>query len=277
MTPKIKAASLGLFAVLLWSAIPAFVKIGTSIETLPFLLVLRFAIASLFFVGLIPTILKLAPQVKLRWFLLLAICLGANFYFQGLAMVNLPVSWYLIIFCLNPLFALIFMGIKLTKKVWFGVGLSILGTMLFIKLDEVRSVYGFLPVLYIVIGMITWVVYTLLVKRFQKVYSNVQVTALTQFAALIACLVIWAVAGFPFFHLDGQKLTSALALGALTPLAYFGFTSCLRDLPRFGIVSQYLEPVFGVAIGYMFFQEILTPLQIIGSIMIVVGSVTVEN
>lgn len=276
MYSKLKLMGLGLFAVAIWAAIPAFVKIGSSADTLPFLLVLRFGIASIFFLGSLRTILTRVTKINLHLWLALIACLGANFYFQGLAMVDLPVSWYLIIFCLNPLFSLIFLGIRFNIKLIFGIVLSILGTLLFIDIEQIRFIYGIWPIIYITIGMFTWVIYTVLVKRFQLIYSNVEVTAVTQFCALLACLLIWIATGLNTFSLNSEAIIPVIALGVLTPLAYLGFTTCLKEMPKFGVVSQYLEPVFGLLIGYFIFKESLTNIQIAGSLMIIIGSVTVE-
>jgi drug/metabolite transporter (DMT)-like permease len=269
--------ALGIIAVALWAAIPAFVKLGTTAELLPFLLVLRFAISSLLFTPLLKSIWKKRRAVDARWFVLVALCLGANFYFQGLAMIDLPVSWYLVIFSLSPVFALIFSELRLHIKTVAGVGIAIIGTLLFVDLKEVHEHYGALPIFFVTIGMLTWVAYTSIVRRFQSAFSSVEITALTQFAALVACIVIWAVKRFPMVKLSAASGSSILALGLLTPLAYFGFNACLRALPRFGIVSQYLEPVFGVCIGLVFFHESLSVMQAIGSVLIVLGSVATES
>jgi len=275
--PKIKPISMGLLAVALWAAIPAFVKIGSTAETLPFLLVLRFLISSLLFVPFLPQIWRKRRGTPLRWFLLMSLCLGANFFFQGLAMIKLPVSWYLIIFSLNPLFALILMGIQIRRRSFIGVTLAIAGTLLFVDSKEIHSNYGILPIIYVTIGMMTWVVYTLLARKFHVAYSNSEVTALTQFAALAACAVIWVFHGLPIAELNATHKMAVFALGVSTPLAYFGFNSCLRMLPRFGVVSQYLEPVFGVAIGIAFFNESLTLSQALGSFLIILGSTATES
>lgn len=274
---KLTPISMGLLAVALWAAIPAFVKVGSTTETLPFLLVLRFLISSLIFVPFLPKVWRKRHGIPVRLFLLMSVCLGANFFFQGLAMVHLPVSWYLIIFSLNPLFALLLMGIQIRRRAFIGIMLAIVGTLLFVDAREVHSNYGILPIIYVTIGMLTWVVYTLLARKFHATYSNSEVTALTQFSALAACAVIWAFYGLPIATLDGTQTMAVFALGALTPLAYFGFNACLRALPRFGVVSQYLEPVFGIAIGIAFFNESLTLIQALGSFLIVVGSATTES
>jgi len=274
---KLKPISLGLLAVALWAAIPAFVKVGSTTEALSFLLVLRFAISSVMFATFVPRLWQRRHMVQTRWYLIISLCLGANFYFQGLAMIKLPVSWYLIIFALNPLFALMLMGVQLTRRSLAGVGLAIIGTLMFVDLEQVRSTYGVLPIIYVVIGMLTWVAYTLIARKFQSAYSNAEVTALTQYGALVACLVIWMANGMPVFEVNGTTGFAVLALGTLTPVAFFGFNTCLRTQPRFGIVSQYLEPVFGIFIGLVFFHESLSLLQALGSVLILVGSAATES
>jgi len=277
MENKAKSILLGLFAVGLWSAIPAFVKTGSDAESLPFLLTLRFLLASVFFITLVPKLIRLVPRVQTKYWIILLVSLGANFYFQGLAMIHLPVSWYLVIFCLNPALALFFIGVKFNRKLVIGLLMSMIGTFLFLDWKEVTGSYGPLPFLFLTIGMLTWVAYTVLVKKFQTVYSSLEVTGITQILSLMACTFIWLADG-AFFKIPTQaEGVSILALGILTPLAYFGFTACLRTLPRFSIVAQYLEPIFGFAIGVMFFNESLTVAQIAGSMMIVFGSVAIEK
>jgi probable blue pigment (indigoidine) exporter len=268
---------LGLFAVALWAAIPAFVKIGTSADTLPFLLVLRFGIASLFFLPILKRIFTNVNKIPWQLWLALFISLGANFYFQGLAMIDLPVSWYLVIFCLNPLFALIFLGISLHRKLIIGISLSILGTLLFVNINEVSTQYGIWPFIYLTMGMLTWVSYTVLAKKFQSVYSSLEMTGITQVVSLIASVGIWLATGSHIFTLNTEVVVAVLSLGILTPLAYYAFTSCLKVMPRFSVVSQYLEPVFGILIGFVFFHESFSIFQLIGSAMIVIGSVAVES
>ena len=171
--------ALGLFAVALWAAIPAFVKVVSTEASLSLLLVLRFAISSMIFAPTFRRLWLKRKAVPLRWTVLMSICLGANFYYQGLAMIKLPVSWYLIIFSLNPLLALILMGVKLTPSALVGVALALLGTLLFIDTTEIQSNYGFLSIVFVVIGMLTWVVYTLIVRKFHATHTNAEVTALT--------------------------------------------------------------------------------------------------
>jgi len=266
----------GLTAVLIWAAIPAFVKIGSTTESLAFLLVCRFFIASLIFLPRIISILKKMTQINLNLWIGLIFILGANYYFQGLAMIELPVSWYLIIFCLNPILSLIFIGLEINKKTLISVGLSVLGTLLFVKFDEISKMQSLRPFIYITIGMLTWVAYTVVIKKFQVAFNNVETTAITQFVSFFSCVGIWIIDGTKIAALNSTQTLSILILGITTPIAYYGFNACLRKVPRFSIISQYLEPVFGVLIGLIFFQEFLSWAQYVGAALIIFGTVALE-
>lgn len=276
MKNNLSAVLWGLFAILIWSAIPAFVKVSSTVESLPFLLVCRFLLASLLFLHIIKRISIQFNKVPKRLWILLTIVLAANYYFQGLAMIHLPVSWYLIIFCLNPILALLALQVRMTRKTWLGITFSIIGTLAFVRLDEVMKMQSLLPFLFLFIGMITWVGYTFIIKKFQSTYSNVETTAITQFSSLIGCLCIWVLFGTKINSLNLPEAASVLALGLFTPLAYYGFNVCLRKLPKFGILSQYLEPVFGLAIGFIFFKEVLSLQQLFGAGLIIVSTIALE-
>jgi drug/metabolite transporter (DMT)-like permease len=267
----------GVLAVLIWAAIPAFVKVGSTVETLPFLLVLRFLIASLFFLPSIPSVREKCRTISAKSWLALTVILGANFYFQGLAMIELPVSWYLVIFCLNPILALLLLKIRLNWKVFLGLAGCVAGTLLFINPEEISTQYSIYAFICLFIGMLTWVIYTLMSKRFQQVLTSVEMTAVTQWLSLMAAAVIWIGLGSQMFKIDAAQMGAVVALGVFTPLAYYFFNACLRTHPKFSIVSQYLEPVFGIVIGFAFFGEQLGMIQLIGTALIVAGSTVIES
>ncbi len=277
MKKSFSAVIWGLIAVLIWSAIPAFVKIGSDCENLPFLLVCRFLIASIIFFSYLKIILRKLHLISFSRWLALGIVLGANYYFQGLAMIELPVSWYLVIFCLSPILSFIFIGLNLNKKTLVSVGFSVLGTLLFVDFHEILKMPSLMPFFYISIGMLTWVAYTVMIKCFQTEFSNIETTAITQFISLFSCVLIWICAGFKIEALNSQESLSIVILGISTPIAYYGFNSCLRQVPRFSIISQYLEPVFGIIIGLLFFGESLSFVQGVGTSLIIIGTVLLES
>lgn len=258
----------GTFAVLIWAAIPALVKTGSTGSNLSLLLMLRFLIASFLFLPIARSIWRKLNKPDLKILFAMSVVLGANFFFQGIAMQNLPASWYVVIFSLNPVLALIGVKTKMTSKILINIFLMLLGTVLFIDFKQVANSHLSLSFAYVFVGMLTWVSYTLLLTKIQKKFTDYEVTGLTQQLALISCFVIWLLCGHPTDLIAGQ-IPSIISLGVLTPLAYFLFSYCLRRNPAFGILSQYLEPVFGVLIGYLFLNESLSYVQIIGALLIV--------
>lgn len=270
-----KSIFAGTLAVFLWAAIPALVKTGTTEENLSFLLVARFLISSLLFLPVCKIILARLPQIPKILLVKLSVILGANYYFQGLAMHLVPASWYVVIFSLNPIIAILLLKIPMTPRKWMGFSLAFFGTLLF-TWGQMSSA-PWLALVFIAIGMLTWVLYTQTICQFHKVFNDVESSAITQFASLLSCSLIWLAHGLPIQSLDTVQLSSVLVLGLTTPLAYYCFSYCLRKTLAFGIVSQYLEPVFGVLIGMTFFQEKLMVLQIIGASAIVLGSIQIEK
>lgn len=272
-----KSITAGFFAVLIWSIIPALVKVGSSSETLSFFLFGRFIIASILFLPFLKEILTKMKQIpKTKW-LLLATVLGGNFYFQGLAMEAVPTSWYLVVFSLNPILTLLFIGSNWNKSLIMALVICIFGSFLFLKSSEFKVEQNMLVLLYMFLGMLTWVLYTVIIKGFQKIYNDTETTGITQFLSLISVTAIWFYQGFPVKDLNLTEVSSVIILGLTTPLAYFLFSYTLRHTPKFGIISQYLEPMFGVVIGAVFFNEPLTLASIVGAIAIVAGAVRVER
>lgn len=266
----------GLIAVFLWAAIPALVKSGTTPENLTFLLVLRFVCASLIFLPFVLKIIKKSSEVSIYKWLTLGLILGVNYYFQGLAMHMVPASWYVVIFSLNPIIAIFLLRIPLDKNKILGFSAAAIGTLTFI-FNDVDTNVPVLALVYITLGMMAWVLYTQQIRNFQKVYSDLETSALTQFISLLACLVLWMGEGLPIQSLKSEQGLSILVLGLTTPLAYFCFSYCMRYTPAFGLISQYLEPVFGIVIGILFFQEKIGFVQMVGAAAIVWGAARAEK
>jgi drug/metabolite transporter (DMT)-like permease len=272
---NIRSILAGTLAVFLWAAIPALVKTGTTQDNLSFLLVMRFLISSLIFLPFLKKVCSKLFQIPKKQLAILAVILGANYYFQGLAMHLVPASWYVVIFSLNPIIAILLLKIPLTSRKWIGFSLAFIGTLLF-TIGQMESA-PWLALIYITIGMLTWVLYTQTIQKFQTVFNDIESSAVTQFFSLIACAMIWFGHGLPTEELGAAQWTSLAVLGLTTPLAYYCFSFCLRKTPAFGVISQYLEPVFGVLIGVLFFHETLAWPQILGASAIVFGSLQVEK
>jgi drug/metabolite transporter (DMT)-like permease len=273
MSTKTWAVLMGVLAVVIWAAIPAFVKVGSNQISLSLLLLIRFLVATLLVSFYVPRVVAKLKNLSVGYIAVLTGILGLNYYSQGLAMSELPVSWYVVVFSLNPILALLLMGLKLGKRQLFSVGGAVLGTLLFLNLSDFGAGVSVKGLLCLVLGMLTWVGYTIWIKRVHGKFNSIESTVLTQICSLLACFLIWLGSGVPMPE-AGQSLSiymPALILGLSTPVAYFAFNFSLKEYPFFGVVSQYLEPVVGVAIGLCFFQEQLSGLQWLGSVLIIIS------
>lgn len=262
----------GILAVVIWAAIPSLVKIGSGPENFIQFLVLRFALALVFFVHVVPALWRKASGIEPWRFIALGSVLAANYYFQTVAMQRLPASWYIVIFSLNPILALIALRLQLSRQLITATLVSAVGTLLFVQSSDLSALMNVWTFACLVLGMLTWVLYTILIAGFQKTYSDFEATALTQIVAFISLSLLWGTHGFPSVAWSAVHWPSVLILGLSTPLAYFGFNYCLRRVPAFCVVSQYLEPVVGVALGVVLFKEQLSAVQMCGALAIVIGT-----
>jgi len=267
----------GLTSILIWAAIPVVVKLTLEGLDVSYYIFLRFAVGFLIFVWWTPAVFRRFHRVPLKYWLALSADLAANYYFQTRAMEGLPASWYIVIFALNPILALMFLRIRWTRSLAIGVGLATLGTLLFLRSSELTVVASPWLYVYLTIGMLTWVIYTVLVVAFQKVYSDLDITAVTHLLSFIALGAVWVAKGAVIEPVSLKTWMGVLFLGAFTPLAYVLFFYALRHLPTFGIVSQYLEPVFGVGFSVLVFHESIGLFQAIGAGLIIVATVSVSK
>ena len=274
---NIKSILAGILSVFIWSVIPALVKVGSHSDTLTFFLVGRFVIASILFLPFLKSILLKGTQISLKNWILLTLILAGNFYFQGQAMETVPTSWYLVVFSLNPVLALLFIGAKWSRNLVVGLSISIIGSLFFINSSDFKIANDWMALMYMLLGMLTWVAYTFMIKRFQGIFTDSEATGVTQFLALIGVSAIWLAKGMPAPILPPIEMISIGLLGVVTPLAYFLFSYSLRRTPRFGIVSQYLEPLFGAMVGVAFLNESLTIASLLGAVAIIAGAVKVEQ
>ncbi|MGZ3769359.1 MAG: DMT family transporter [Bdellovibrio sp.] len=256
-------------SVLLWSVAPIFMKIGLKHMDFSSLLLTRFTVSSLIFLPYIRQILKGVNRLAFpKWIFFLSIT-GFIYYLQTSALKSFPVSWYLVIFSLNPLLTLIIMKTKINRKFLLAILTAIAGTMMFVNDNELGMSIPIEGWVYMLGGMVAWAAYTSFLPQLQRVYSDVEVTALTSFVGLGSAVLSLVVKGFDNLDWHTVGLISSGILGIIFPLAYYLFSLAIRHKPAFGIISQYLEPVFGVVIAYFFLGESLGTFQIFGGALIV--------
>ena len=268
---NIKSLIAGTLAVFIWAVIPCLVKGGVENTSISFFLFLRFAIASIILIYWIPGVLKRFTKVNLLLWVSLLTDLGANYYFQTIAMKSFPVSWYIVIFSLNPILSLFLLRIRFTKTLIAAILISLFGTALFDTQQMEPLSVSFSEVASLIIGMLTWVFYTFLIKKFQIIYNDLEVTTLTNVTSLAAITLIWSFSGFSYETPSAATISAASILGIGTVLAFAFYSFAMRRTPVFGVMCQYLEPIFGVAAAYFVFHESLSFIQILGAALIIVA------
>jgi drug/metabolite transporter (DMT)-like permease len=272
-----RAILAGIFAVVLWAAIPSLVKISSDNLPISLLVLFRFGISMLAFVWFVPGLVPKIKLVEKKYLVGLFFVLGMNYFFQSVAMHRLPASWYIVIFALNPILALICLRLRMSTTKWICIFVAAIGSLLFIQAKEVDVLFEPLTFVSLVIGMLTWVGYTVLISGFQKHFSDFEVTSLTHIVSFLAALTIWLGSGMPWQTPNTGDLAAVIILGLVTPFAYYFFAYCLRRNPTFGVVSQYLEPVVGVLLGVILFKESLSWIQIAGASTIIASMSIAEK
>ncbi|NJL25241.1 MAG: DMT family transporter [Calothrix sp. SM1_5_4] len=183
---------------------------------------------------------------------------------QAYAIHEIPATWYIAIFSLSPLLTLFFLRVRLNRPSVLGIGIALMGTILFVAFSaEFRSI-SFRGILALFGGMVTWALYVPSAKTFQEVFCDRQVTAITSLLSLISVSILWICNGVPVVPFSAQSFLVIAVAGGLVPLAYWAFLFSVRAVPVFGITSQYLEPVIGFAFAVVILGESLTFMQLIG-------------
>ena len=137
---------------------------------------------------------------------------------------------------------------------------------------KIKQAPHFFSILVVVVGMFSWVLYSVLIKKFHAVYNDVQITALTCYLGAMINIVIL------FFHSNdlSQWTLHTISLAGITGIilvfAFFCYSYGLRHQPKFSIFGQYLEPVFGLITAAFLFGNTLTPRQFIAAFFILAGT-----
>ena len=175
------------------------------------------------------------------------------------------VIWVCLGFCL-------FMKGKLSAKAISAIAVTLAGSALITCADSGSgsNLYGDILAL---LAAIAVAVYTFIGRIVRKQASNTVYTYIVYLACATALMATCAVQGYKLFSYG----TGAILVGALlaifsTILGHSIFSWCLKFFsPSFVSASKLCEPVAAAAIAILLFEEIPTPLQILGALLILGG------
>lgn len=235
-----------------------------------FYLFIRFGSTSLILA--FPLYKALKKSIKLKeYFIVLFLCsAGLHVPLQTLAIKVSSISWYISFMAFSPLCVTIFSG-TLNKHIFFTLVIGIIGVLCFTNPTELNTfphTYEFLALL---ASLGTWTLLTTLIKRINVNYSDLEIASLVSFGGFLVSFIIFTSQKFPFQNLNLALSIKLLFLIIGSPLAYWFFSFGIRKNPFMAIISQYMEFIFGILIGFFWFQEIHHTIQWIGCFFIFVS------
>lgn len=177
------------------------------------------------------------------------------------------------------LMAAIFIKERLTKKNYIGIILAFLGVLILITKGEIETFtnlnfnYGDMLML---LAVISWVVYSLIIKSLSKKYSSF---ALTFYATLsgVVMLLFFALAEGGAEQVQAVSLKSILSILYMgifaSGLGYLFYNYGIRELgpTKTSSLVYSIVPIFVAILSLIFFKEKLTYPMIISVILIVTG------
>lgn len=173
---------------------------------------------------------------------------------------------------------------KLTLITGIGVFIAFLGMVgIIIGGNEAISLSSssFIGDVITLIAAIVWGIYTILSKKYLKVYSSMQYTTFMAFIGLISLSII----GVPFMlKMDWSQVSVAGYGGVIysgllsVGLAYLIWNNGVIKIGAVKTAAyQNLIPVLGLFFGVIILDEQLTVFQYIGSLLVIVGIILARS
>ncbi len=273
-------ALLAWYFVVIWGSGFIASKIGIQYAAPFTFLSLRFAFG---LICLIPLVLWLKPtwpttprewlHITVAGLLMHAIHLSGSHYAQYLGM---SAGIAAVILALQPLAtALISSGTgeRVTQRQWFGIALGFAGVALIVwhKVDIRAVTVGSL--IAVLTGLAALTVGTLYQRKFCPTV-DLRSSALIQFAASLVVLVPLSIAFEPAAVQWSWPLLASIAF--LVVFASILAVNALHTLMRHGEATRvssmlYLPPVFAVAMEFLVFDVVPTPISLIGIVITSIG------
>lgn len=270
-----------LLSALGYALMPTFAKFAYQSDvTITTLLTIRFSLATLvFFCFFIikKENIKVNKRNLLGLFFLGAVCytLQSTFYFSSVKYI--PASLVVLIVFTHPTFVAITSCILDREPFTKYLALSLISSFMGLVL-MLGTTLGEINLLGIMFAGATSLVYTLYIILSNRILKKVPTLIATSYITLFSAL------GFLFSSLFSHDLDFSfqsaawpwiLALTAFsTVMGMFTFFRGLQILgPTKATILSMAEPVFGVMIAMILFQERLTPLQFLGAAGVIAGAI----
>jgi drug/metabolite transporter (DMT)-like permease len=272
-----------LSSVFLWSLSGMIIKIGLLDIDPSCHLFLRLLTASVLIGGyswyknkdafsLLFTKLRTTNSILVSSFFLITII---NLLTQTYTLRQVPYTWYVILFSFQPVIILLLLESKTTLKKAVGGLLTILvGVFLFTKTQGIQLHVGLLNIglIFICIGL--WTAYTFLVTKLNPFFLGKEIALLTVVTGMLGAFItisFTAPINLSFFLDKNILLGQILLSGFLTAFIYGLYSTGLRHAPSLTVILQYVDPLVGCVLAFVFLHESLAPTQVMGGACILLG------
>ncbi len=248
---------------------------------------LRYLVALLFLSALVvwyrPESLRLAAADLLPMALLGTFGIVGYHYFFFASLRHTEVANTAIINAVNPvltgLLAAVFIQERLHWRSYVGVAIAFVGVLILITQGQLTALFQLdfnRGDLLMMAAVMSWVVYSLLIRQLSKRYSGY---AITFYAALFGVLQL-AVLAIPegaIAQVQAISLASIFAvlymgIGA-SGIGYFLYNLSVKDVgpTRTSSFVYSFVPIFVALLAFLFFGETVTPIMLVSMTLIIVG------
>lgn len=291
MNPKLIATISIFLIVIIWGSASSVTKVAVE-DIPPYLFAfLRNLVAS---ICLVPFFLvrkkkgfkqpSIPPKSTLFWMALTGVALFYIFFNLGLfyttASAGALIQGFIPVAII--LLAILFLRETLKTKQTIGIILSIIGVVMIGFIGEMpQARNNLLGNVLIIFAVLSWGSYTIISKRMEK-YDSVYLTSMTTWIGTALLLPAVAIEYYndpviPSISVNGWL--AILYLGVFSSaICYVLYNRVMKTLSAVQVGNfMNLDPVFGAVIAVIFLKEEVTPWQIGGAALVLVGVVVTSR
>lgn len=262
----------GIFAVFLWACAPALIKVGKSDHDFTYFLLARYGVSALLTCMVAPAVIKKISSLNARTIVFSCFFVIIHNTCQVYCLKQISVCWYTLFFSLTPVLTIFFF----TRFSWATLSyflVAIVGVFLILEPGQHEFYPEAVYVMALLVSIFGWVFLTVFLKKLHKHFGDLETTFLLNFANLSAATVLWLSHGMPYEAFSSKEMTSLFLLSISSPIALYFFSYAIRKAPIFTISAQYIEIIFGLCIGVVFFNEHLKSNEWAGAFFIILSIV----
>jgi len=247
---------------------------------------IRYLIAIMFLAALIPHYgkksLSVASKDLIWMFLLGALGVVAYHYFFFSSLKYTQAANSAIINAMNPLItgtcAALLLRERLPLAAYIGVVIAFVGEVVLLCRGDINRLLSFdfnIGELLMLLGVLSWVAYSLIIKRLMDRYSGFTVTFYAAVFGILQLLgLVWIEPMAGLSSISSASVWSLIYMGVgASGIGYFLFNLSLGSIgpTRTASAVYSLLPVFVATLAFLFFGEPITLIMILSTVLIVIG------